>query len=811
VPRAHRRQTISSPIQAFGVLLLSVIAGLSYAADPPPSSVHSLVNKELEKRKAIFEEAVQLVQEGDLLQENGEVGAASTNYRRAVDLLPESPQARQLRYQAVQRFADSSVAWADELIAAARFDQAEAVIDIVLSPEYLPTHDGAIELKEQLQDSDYHNRALTPEHLEKLDRVKKLLLRARGFARLGRHEDASLSYAEVLKLDPFNTAARRGMETAARQVSHSLKSSRDHTRARLLREVDEEWKTQSKPNQDLSGLFGVSEASTPGGLRLASLSEKLRSLIIPRVEFIEANLTEVVEFLTAQSQRLDPAGGGVNIVLDDGGQGTNLNQRRVSVNLSTVPLGDVLRYVTELSSTRYRVDEYAVRILPRSAGQQESLRTVTFRVPPTFISSGEVSGEGDDAPFSPDGPGAGGGLTLTRLSAQEFLTRSGVNFPEGAAATFVAATSSLILTNTEENIDFVQQLVDDALSASSQQVKVQVVILETNVNTLKEFGYDWLLGQFNVPGSDRVFGAGGTVGNQQVSNTALNGGDFPFVPPGADVPVGAFPVTAGNRGIGQIAQGDSIDSVLIAASNNDGVSGVTPGVLGLSGVLTDPQFQVILRTLNQSENVDFSISPTIVTRSGQRASVRVVREFPYPTEFEPPEIPQDSGNDDIVIGGFGGFGQQPSRVNAFVPATPTAFNIRELGASIDVEAIISPDKKTITLNIVPEFDQFEGFIDYGNPVLQGEEVVAENNIIQPVFRKITTNVDVDIWDGNAVVIGGLLAQESTTSNDRTPVIGSLPIVGKLFRKQTSSVQTKAVLIMASVNILDPTGEPLVRR
>jgi general secretion pathway protein D len=60
-------------------------------------------------------------------------------------------------------------------------------------------------------------------------------------------------------------------------------------------------------------------------------------------------------------------------------------------------------------------------------------------------------------------------------------------------------------------------------------------------------------------------------------------------------------------------------------------------------VLTDPQFQVVLRALNQKKGVDLSSSPEVITKSGQRAKVEVTREFIYPTEFEPPEIPQDFG------------------------------------------------------------------------------------------------------------------------------------------------------------------------
>ena len=44
-------------------------------------------------------------------------------------------------------------------------------------------------------------------------------------------------------------------------------------------------------------------------------------------------------------------------------------------------------------------------------------------------------------------------------------------------------------------------------------------------------------------------------------------------------------------------------------------------------------------------------APSVVTRSGQRAQIQVIREFIYPIEFDPPEIPQDFGS----INSSGGF------------------------------------------------------------------------------------------------------------------------------------------------------------
>jgi general secretion pathway protein D len=70
---------------------------------------------------------------------------------------------------------------------------------------------------------------------------------------------------------------------------------------------------------------------------------------------------------------------------------------------------------------------------------------------------------------------------------------------------------------------------------------------------------------------------------------------------------------------------------------------LAPGIFGLSGVFTDPQFQVVIRALNQKKGVDLLSAPRVTTKSGQRRIIEIVREFRYPTQFEPPDVPDIRG------------------------------------------------------------------------------------------------------------------------------------------------------------------------
>jgi Mg-chelatase subunit ChlD len=85
------------------------------------------------------------------------------------------------------------------------------------------------------------NPALTAEHAKSVDRVRENLHQAEGNYDLGEFDEAEAHYEDVLRIDPGNRAARRGMERITSAKSDYYRAAYDHTRAELLTEVDEAW------------------------------------------------------------------------------------------------------------------------------------------------------------------------------------------------------------------------------------------------------------------------------------------------------------------------------------------------------------------------------------------------------------------------------------------------------------------------------------------------------------------------------------------------------------------------------------------
>src|SRR5262249_46154542 len=380
-----------------------------------------------------------------------------------------------------------------------------------------------------------------------------------------------------------------------------------------------------------------------------------------------------------------------------------------------------------------------------------------------------------------------------REDAKTMLQSMGVAFPPGASATFWAHSGTLIVRNTQDNLDMVDALVDQANASAPKQVAIESKFVEINQNNLKELGFDWLLGPFNMNG--KVFGSGGTAGNGVPTDAA----NFPFTDPATGQPIGQNPVTAGNRSGNFAVSANALDALLVPGLGS--ALGAAPSVFGVAGVFTNPQFQVVIRALNQKKGVDLLSAPSVTTKSGQRAIIEVIRELRYPRTYTQPQVPSISSTSTAIVGGV-----VPVVVT---PTTPQDWETRNTGVTLEVEPVVCGDATAIDLNLIPQVVEFEGFINYGSPinavgvntiagisVSQPVELTA-NVINQPVFstRKVTTSVSV--YDGQTVVLGGLMREDVQKTEDKVPIIGDIPLVGRAFRTNTEQHTKKNLVIFVT--------------
>jgi len=207
-------------------------------------------------------------------------------------------------------------------------------------------------------------------------------------------------------------------------------------------------------------------------------------------------------------------------------------------------------------------------------------------------------------------------------------------------------------------------------------------------------------------------------------------------------------------------------------------------------------------------------SPSIGLQRGGKGVIEVIQEFSYVQEYNDPQssirtiIPPggaafNSGvpGPETVIGSF------PSQISDPVP----------IGVKMGIEADIAGDNSRVSMELKPTFIDFEGFINYGTPINSAFAstyynttlTILTNNIQQPVFvRRDLTIPSVEVSDGYTLLLGGLLREDIQKVDEKVPLLGDIPFLGRGFQGKTEQAVKKNTLIFVTPRILRVDGQPL---
>jgi general secretion pathway protein D len=834
------------------------------AASMPPADVVEMSQKEVQRRETARLRAVEQLKLARNRMAIKDYQVAVKHYLEALRDLPESRNNSRERTEAMAGFRDASLELAKVRTSEGRYlrregqqlDSAEDVLRTLLEKD--PENRAAKRQLERLYDPAYTNQTFTPSVRAELRDVQKFLTEAQGFYDIGKFDLAMKRADQALDVDPYNSAARKIQQMANDAITRYGENAYDEARARAIRNVQKAWASPVKRYGTVSTSTTAPQQMEESGVE--RLRKKVATLVIPEVEFRDSTLTEVAAILTEASKNADrsndpqkgvtilvnipnlprsggaaaPGGSVLDLAAPSGGGGGG---GMPTVTLPKIPnftLARILDYVTEQSgTTKWAVKKDSIEIVPKTA-QTDTLILRTWTVSPFIFSSTAPKVDAELSSTGLGGLGLGGAASSgapkpnnsRRVDAKEYLSGQNVSFAApNSTATYNPRTKSLTVYNTAEMLELVDQLVADGADSSPVQVEIQARFVEFTQQNLKELTFDWLMGQSNVPGTEKVFTGGGTTGSQRPS---LNSSDYPFTIPSGGAfpnggnPVGVNPVTGGNRS-GKLALSSSaIDALLAGATGGGGLAG--PAAFSLAGAFTDPQFQMVVRAMNQSKAIDLLSSPSIVARNQEEANIDIVREFMYPTAFTPPQIGGAAGGA-APAGGAAANAAAPASIPV-TPTTPSDFLKRDTGVKLKVNPTIQPDRYSVDLDLRPEVIEFEGFINYGSPIQTvatqsaittavggiastPKAVTLTDNVInQPIFavRRIQTNVT--LLDGETIALGGLIREDVQKVNDKVPVLGDIPLLGRLFRSKVDQHIKKNLTIFVTARIIDAAGQPI---
>ncbi|MDG2401022.1 MAG: hypothetical protein P8M04_10650, partial [Akkermansiaceae bacterium] len=451
-----------------------------------------LLQQEMIRRQQDVAKADELLNEGREAYANKEFETAVQKYREALNTLPYGTATSDRREFITKSLEEGSVALTQQYRQQGKYQEARDLLEEI--DKNNPGNPASKKGLEYLDDPTRTEPALTFEHTENVELVRRSLYKGESFYNLGLYDKAEEEFKQVLRTDPYNKAARRWLERCSSVKSDYYRAAYDQTRAEMLMQVDRAWELAVPP---LGDQIRQGPDIDSGQDRERSIIAKLNQIIIPDVKLNNITVEEAVEFLRLRSIELDntvidESQKGINFVVrtpktlgEDGGaagddealgggdgfgDATDPNAILIkNLELRQVPLRVALQYICDEAKLRYKVDEFAVTLLPITEGEDADIVQRRWTVPPTFETFITTSGGGDGGgaggdpdPFAASDDNGPAGIE-PRKDIVTLLKENGVSFPPNSSASFLKSSSTLIVRNTPTNLELIDGIVQAAI------------------------------------------------------------------------------------------------------------------------------------------------------------------------------------------------------------------------------------------------------------------------------------------------------------------------------------------------------------
>ncbi len=620
--------------------------------------------------------------------------------------------------------------------------------------------------------------SLVEEYLEQQKGNEALLLRGRAQMNSGDYEGAQNTFSTLRSREPGNIEALRYLAEISRKMRENEEWNRIATKEQMLHEVVQGWQRPQIFDRD----FTVRTENRHDAIR-----DKMNVIMVPRVSFSGVPLSRVVDTLSELSMDYDPDGDGINMVLIDPA-GTDPS---VHITLRGLTLGRVLDFIVEAVGYEYDIQPDAV-VVRQGQGTGTRLETEFFPISRSTIirltgigASRPTAGSVPFDPFAPSafvGDRSGSGLSDEEESLRNFLQRAGVPFETVDGANLALADGQLIVTQTPRNMEKVRNILRRYTEV--KQVEIEARFLEVRQGDLEELGVEWtvrrgsretysntpsrhLSGAFGVSSTESVLGITSPLSTDSEGNISGTNLTRPVLAP--KIP-------------------NTIDLAADAGY-----------VANISGVIGRADVEMLIRALERKSGNDLMSAPKVTVLSGKTAEITVAQELRYPQSYG--DISAQVGRGDSSGSGSAGV--------AITAGTPMDFVVRNVGVEMEVTPVVEDDY-SISLLLEPRVTEFEGFVEYGGTsvaIASNTTVTVPSGFFQPIFSVRRVRTEVTIWDGATVVMGGLTREQAISVQDKVPLLGDIPLLGRLFRSEGKSSEKRNLLIFVTANLISPGGSP----
>ena len=386
--------------------------------------------------------------------------------------------------------------------------------------------------------------------------------------------------------------------------------------------------------------------------------------------------------------------------------------------------------------------------------------------------------------------------SVTAMALMRYFQARGVPFGQGSSITYDKRASKLIVRNTLENLRRLDELIRQLDAIQTPLVMVEIKGIEISETDMQELGFDWSM---DVVSRNMSFDSDGNV---SLAAGADKGWAFGQ---GANR-------LQNTRGM---TSNDALWGINTAVINK---LNIFPAIFGRQSIFgSDVPFNLYLtiNALSQNSKTETLSAPKVMTTSGNKASVQMVKSYWFPTDWEEYEIDDDDNGVSITI------------------PTPDFEEFDDIGISFDVTPVVNPDNYTITLDVNPVFRNFIGKDEYpivvtgeitryvnstdenGLPIpgmltLERVEESMTFNVWMPMISSRKLRVNVTVYDGETIVLGGMIDSAVNKRTDKWPILGDLPFIGRFFTTQAEDTVRNNLLLFVTTRLVNNDGIPIRR-
>jgi general secretion pathway protein D len=312
------------------------------------------------------------------------------------------------------------------------------------------------------------------------------------------------------------------------------------------------------------------------------------------------------------------------------------------------------------------------------------------------------------------------------------------------------STNSLVIVATGQDYTNIVKVIHQ-LDMPRRQVFVEAVIMEVDIDDELDMG-------------------GAT---HYVAQVPINGQQVA-------IPLAAEPFQIG-KGLNSLG---GVQSLAGLGGFLTGLQGPNNAALAqVLGVSFFPSFAVLLQALQTNSNVNVLSTPHILASDNEDAEIVVGQNVPFQSGYS-----------------FGGLGALGAAASA--GASTSGLTGGLLGglstSSIPIGAIQRTNVE-LKLKIKPQINEGDFVrltVDESN-----EEIASTDPVLGPTTAKRSTKTVIVAKDQETVVIGGLMQDRLIKSVNKTPLIGDIPVLGWLFRYNTTKKQKLSLLIFLTPYII----------